>query len=68
MVINFLGRILDFFGFKRKAMALFSWDPGNDYTSFWGAIYLVLNNRSDLAMEILEKKVQRTTITDARGF
>jgi len=59
MVINFQGRILDFFGFKRKAMALFSWDPGNDYTSFWGAIYLVLNNRSDLAMEILEKKVQR---------
>jgi len=39
-VINFLGRILDFFGFKRKAMALFSWDPGNDYTSFWGAITL----------------------------
>ena len=59
MVINFVGRILDFFGFKRKAMVLFSWDPGNDYTSFWGAIYLVLNNRSDLAMEILEKKVER---------
>lgn len=59
MVINFVGKILDFFGFKRKAMALFSWDPGDDYTSFWGAIYLVLNNRSDLAMEILEKKVER---------
>lgn len=50
---------MDFLGFKRRAMEMFAFDPGNDYTSFWGTLHLILSGREDLAKEILEQKVQK---------